>query len=106
LWIRGMMCLFIILIIILTKKNIWNGVNIINCYDPEYLIGTHGQFIYDLNCIVNCRKYNFDIILQFGCTTSSIWSRIMPHKSILVANMNGIEWKRSKFIYDFMFIVM
>ena len=88
------------------KKNIWNGVNIIHCYDPEYLIGTPGQFIYDLNCIVNCRKYNFDIILQFGCTSSSFWSRIMPHKSILVANMNGIEWKQSKFIYDFMFIVM
>ena len=31
---------------------------------------------------------------------------MMPHKSILVANMNGIEWKQSKFIYDFMFIVM
>ena len=79
------------------KKNIWNGVNIIHCYDPEYLIGTPGQFIYDLNCIVNCRKYDVDIILQLGYTSSSIWNRLMPKKSTLVTNMDGIEWKRSKF---------
>ena len=79
------------------KKNIWNGVNIIHCYDPEYLIGTPGQFIYDLNCIVNCRKYDVDIILQLGYTSSSIWNRLMSKKSILVTNMDGIEWKRSKF---------
>jgi hypothetical protein len=79
------------------KKNIWNGVNIIHCFDPEYLIGTPGQFIYDLNCIVSCRKYDVDIILQLGYTSSSIWNRMMPKKSILVTNMDGIEWKRSKF---------
>jgi len=79
------------------KKNIWNGVNIIHCYDPEYLVGTPGQFIYDLNCIINCRGYDVDIILQLGYTSSSIWNRLMAKKSILVTNMDGIEWKRSKF---------
>jgi len=79
------------------KDNIYKGVKIIHCYDPEYLIGTTGQFIYDLNCILNSRKKNFDIILQLGYTSSSIWNRLMPKKSILVTNMDGIEWKRSKF---------
>jgi glycosyltransferase involved in cell wall biosynthesis len=79
------------------KDNIYKGVKIIHCYDPEYLIGTTGQFIYDLNCILNSRKQNFDIILQLGYTSSSIWNRLMPKKSILVTNMDGIEWKRSKF---------
>ena len=79
------------------KDDVWNGVNIIHCYDPEYLIGTSGQFLYDLNCIINCRKYNFDVILQLGYTSSSIWNRLMPKRSILVTNMDGIEWKRSKF---------
>ena len=79
------------------KDNTYKGVRIIHCFDPEYLIGTSGQFLYDLNCIINCRKYNFDIILQLGYTSSSIWNRIMPKKSILVTNMDGIEWKRSKF---------
>jgi len=79
------------------KESKYKEVNIIHCFDPEYLIGTSGQFLYDLNCIINCRKYNFDIILQLGYTSSSIWNRIMPKKSILVTNMDGIEWKRSKF---------
>jgi len=79
------------------KDNIYKGVKIIHCFDPEYLIGTSGQFLYDLNCIINSRKYNFDIILQLGYTSSSIWNRIMPNKSILVTNMDGIEWERSKF---------
>jgi hypothetical protein len=79
------------------KDNIYKGVKIIHCFDPEYLIGTSGQFLFDLNCIINCRKYNFDIILQLGYTSSSIWNKIMPNKSILVTNMDGLEWKRSKF---------
>jgi len=79
------------------KESIYKGVNIIHCFDPEYLIGTSGQFLYDLNCIINCRKSNFDIILQLGYTSSSIWNGIMPKNSSLVTNMDGIEWKRSKF---------
>ncbi len=79
------------------KADNWNGVNIIHCFDPEYLIGTSGQFIYDLNCIINSRKYDFDFILQLGYTSSSIWNRFLPKKSLLVTNMDGIEWKRSKF---------
>ena len=81
----------------LFKESKYMGVNIIHCFDPEYLIGTSGQFLYDLNCIINCRKYNFDIRLQLGYTSSSIWNRIMPKKSILVTNMDGMEWMRSKF---------
>ena len=46
------------------KDDRFNGVNIIHCYDPEYLIGTTGQFIYDLNCIINSRKQDVDIVLQ------------------------------------------
>jgi len=79
------------------KADNWNGVNIIHCFDPEFLIGTSGQFIYDLNCIINSRKHDFDIVLQLGYTSSSIWNRLMPKNSILVTNMDGVEWKRSKF---------
>src|SRR5690554_5028213 len=56
------------------KKDNWNGVNIIHKFDPEKNIGTAGQFIYDLNCILDCRQRNFDVILQLGYTSSSIWS--------------------------------
>ena len=79
------------------RDNVYKRVKIIHCYDPEYLIGTTGQFIYDLNCILNSRKQDFDIILQLGYTSSAIWNGFMPEKPILVTNMDGIEWRRSKF---------
>ena len=79
------------------KDNIYKGVKIIHCFDPEYLIGTSGQFIYDLNCILNTRKHDFDIILQLGYTSSSIWNFLFLRKPKIITNMDGIEWKRSKF---------
>ncbi len=79
------------------SDNSWQGVNIIHCYDPEFAIGASGQFIYDLNCILDARKRKFDIILQLGYTTSTIWHWLMPKNSIVVTNMDGIEWKRSKY---------
>jgi glycosyltransferase involved in cell wall biosynthesis len=74
----------------------WNGVKIVHCTDPGYM-GTAGQFIYDLKCILDARKKNFDILLVLGYTSSSVWGRWYPKKSIIVTNMDGMEWKRSKY---------
>jgi len=75
----------------------FKGVKIIHRKDPEDKMGTVGQFIYDFNCILDARKRNFDIILQLGYTSSSIWSRLFPKKSKLTTNMDGLEWKRTKY---------
>lgn len=76
----------------------WRGVEIIHCNDPEKYFGTVGQFIYDFNCIKHTRGRNFDIILQLGYTSSSIWGWLLPRrKSIVTTNMDGLEWKRSKY---------
>ncbi|MFY7810546.1 MAG: DUF1972 domain-containing protein [Flavobacterium sp.] len=75
----------------------YKGVHIIHQYDPEYKMGTFGQFIYDFNCIIDSRKRKFDIILQLGYTSSSIWFFLLPKKSIIITNMDGIEWKRTKY---------
>ena len=76
----------------------WRGVNIVHCKDPEKSLGTIGQFIYDLNCIMHARKQNYDIIYQLGYTSSSIWGKWLPkNKSIIITNMDGLEWKRSKY---------
>ena len=75
----------------------WEGVNIVHCYDPEYLLGSAGQFIYDLNCIIDARKKNFDVILQLGYTSSSVWGRFYPRDSVVISNMDGLEWKRAKY---------
>ena len=79
------------------KEFTYKGVEIVHCWDPEDLIGTAGQFIYDLNCILDSRKKNFDVILQLGYTSSSIWSRLFPKKAIVTTNMDGLEWKRTKY---------
>ena len=75
----------------------FHGVNIIHQYDPEYKLGTFGQFIYDFNCIMDSRKRDFDIILQLGYTSNSIWFFLLPKKPIIITNMDGLEWKRSKY---------
>lgn len=79
------------------QKTLFKGVNIIHCYDPEDRIGTLGQFFYDFNCIVDSRKRNFDILLQLGYTSSTIWYKLLPKKPIVITNMDGLEWKRSKY---------
>lgn len=79
------------------QEKTWEGVNLIHCYDCEDKIGTAGQFIYDLNCILDSRKRNYDILLQLGYTSSSIWAFLLPRKATIVTNMDGLEWKRTKF---------
>lgn len=79
------------------QEKTFRGVNIIHQHDPEYKYGTFGQFIYDYNCIIDSRKRDFDIILQLGYTSNSIWYFLLPKKPIIITNMDGIEWKRSKY---------
>lgn len=79
------------------QETTFHGVNIIHKYDPEYKLGTFGQFIYDYNCIMDSRKRDFDIILQLGYTSNSIWHFLLPKKSIIITNMDGLEWKRTKY---------
>ncbi len=79
------------------KKSEWQGVNIIHKYDPEYLIGLSGQFIYDFNCITDSRKRGFDIILQLGYTTNSIWHFLLPRHCVRICNPDGMEHGRSKY---------
>ena len=79
------------------REKLWKGVNRIHCYDPEGTIGVAGQFLYDLNCIADSRKRNFDILLQLGYTSSSVWHRLLPKGARIITNMDGMEWQRSKY---------
>ncbi len=79
------------------QESHFKGVEIIHCFDPEQKLGTVGQFVYDLNCILDARKRKYDIFLQLGYTSSSIWSFLMPKTSLIVTNMDGLEWRRSKY---------
>ncbi len=79
------------------QESTFEGVQLVHCKDAEDRIGTAGQFFYDLNCIQDSKKRNFDLILQLGYTSSSIWCKLLPKEPIIVTNMDGLEWKRSKY---------
>ena len=79
------------------QQDEWNGVKIVHCFDAENMIGTAGQFVYDLNCIRNARKKNFDVILFLGYTSSSVWGKLFPKNAVIISNMDGMEWKRDKY---------
>lgn len=79
------------------KEKEWNGVRIIHCGNLEHKFGTFGQFFYDLNCINDSRKRNFDILLHLGYTSDSIWHWRWPKKTVNIVNVDGMEWKRSKY---------
>jgi glycosyltransferase involved in cell wall biosynthesis len=79
------------------KSDRWNDIHIIHCNDPEHKIGTLGQFIYDFNCLMDARRREYDILLQLGYTSNSIWFPLWPRKPVNFINMDGLEWKRTKY---------
>lgn len=79
------------------SEDSWKGVRIIHRFDPEHLIGTAGQFVYDFLSILNTRRHKFDVILNLGYTSSAIFLRFFQRKTKLITNMDGLEWKRTKY---------
>jgi glycosyltransferase involved in cell wall biosynthesis len=79
------------------KESNWKGIHIIHCLDLENSLGTAGQFVYDFNCVMDARKRKFDILLHLGYTSDSIWHKFWPSDTINLVNMDGLEWKRSKY---------
>lgn len=79
------------------KEKTWKGVNIVHCKDWEDRLDAAGQFIYDFNCIADARKRNYDILLQLGYTSNSVWHWLWPKNSINIVNMDGLEWKRTQY---------
>jgi glycosyltransferase involved in cell wall biosynthesis len=75
----------------------WNGVRILRCYCPP--LGTTGQFVYDYHCLRDSQQRKFDVLLLLGYTSSSVWGRCYPKGPVILNNMDGLEWKRSKYPY-------
>lgn len=76
------------------REETWKGVRIARCYCPP---GTAGQFVYDFKCLIDAQKRDFDILLLLGYTSSSVWGRWYPKGPVIINNMDGLEWKRSKY---------
>jgi len=85
------------------KEKNYKGVHIKHIYSPEkWMGGSVGSFFYDYLCLKDAlRKEDFDIIYEAGYTS------IIPayirfnvkdiKKPIFTTNMDGLEYKRSKF---------
>lgn len=71
-------------------------VNLVKIHDPKILGGV-SQFIYDLLSILHACRQKYDVIIQLGYTTSSIWGRLLPGRSKIIYNMDGLEWQREKY---------
>lgn len=87
----------------LYQEKEYKGVRIKHIYSPElWMGGSIGSFFYDYSCLKDAlRKEDFDIIYEAGYTS------IIPayirfdvkniRKPIFVTNMDGLEYKRTKF---------
>jgi glycosyltransferase involved in cell wall biosynthesis len=82
------------------KEN-FNGVRIKKKYSPENKIGTAANFIYDYLSLKDAiHKEKCDVVLVCGYTTASISFYLCSFgKSKIITNIDGLEWKRSKWNY-------
>ncbi len=73
------------------------GVELVRIFNPEKFLGSFGQFVYDFGATLHTHKSKPDIILQLGYTSSSVWFWLLPRRAKIMTNMDGLEWKRSKY---------
>lgn len=79
------------------KEAKYKGVSVVKIYSPEKTLKTPANFIYDFLSLKHSIKAKHDILLVCGYTTASVSFNLFKYKkSKLVTNMDGLEWKRSK----------
>lgn len=78
------------------QKPEWRGIKLVHVNDPEYRMGSVGNFIYDVNCIRDLKHRDCDVVIQFGYS-SSIWSWWLAKRALLITNITAVEWKRGRY---------
>jgi len=78
------------------QEDTFGKVAIQKIYCPEAKLGSAGHFIYDYLSLKHAVKSGVDAIYAAGYGTLAPALTIMGRIPILVVNMDGIEWKRSK----------
>ena len=80
------------------KEDRYKGVKIIRIASPQHVFGVSvSNFIYDYLCLKDAVKKDFDIILELGLITASLSIIFCRHRGKVIAtNIDGLEWKRSK----------
>lgn len=80
------------------QSDTYKGVMIRKIYSPEKSIGASANFIYDYLCLKDALKFDFDVILECGYHSNAPSYFLMGERKspVLITNMDGLEWKRSK----------
>lgn len=76
----------------------YNGVRIVRIFSPEPSIGTAANFIFDYVSFRHAvKKEKCDAVIVCGYTTAAVSFLVCDFgKSKVLTNMDGVEWKRSK----------
>lgn len=81
----------------LYKEPEYRGVRIVLKASPERLMGAAANYLYDFTCLRDAIRRRADIILECGFASAA---RSYPYlnlkKTRLVTQMDGMEWKRTK----------
>ena len=78
----------------------WNGIRIRHMFNRESRLGIWGTLIYDYLCLRDASRGDFDILLELGYVPVAIFFPVVRRRrGRLVTNMDGLEWKRSKWNY-------
>ncbi len=82
------------------RENEFNGVRIIRKYSPESYLGGAANIVYDHLCLKDALNRDFDVIYEAGYHSVALsfkWLKVRKlKKPVIVTNMDGLEWKRSK----------
>jgi glycosyltransferase involved in cell wall biosynthesis len=82
------------------KGDHFNGVTIIRKFSPEAMLGGAANIIYDHLCLKDALQRDFDIIYEAGYHSVALSYKYLKvdqlKKPIVITNMDGLEWRRSK----------
>ena len=73
----------------------FKGVLIKKVYCNEKLFKGFGTTLFDALCLNDAKKNNYDIILELGYNPAALFFSKF-NKIPLITNMDGLEWKRTK----------
>jgi len=78
-------------------NNTYKGVKIVNKWCPEKYLGPIAHIVYDYLCLKDAINSKSDIVLALGYHSNALSYLILDCSKInIISNMDGMEWKRSK----------
>ncbi len=85
------------------QQSEFEGVQIVKIFSPEKWIGGAANFLYDHLCLQHALRQDYDVIYEAGYHSVAFSYKLLGirkyQKPVIITNMDGLEWKRSKWSY-------